>query len=425
MVPDNGTPGEGCPVSPRHPRRRSFLFGAAGAAVGAAAGAGGTAAALASEEAPEPAAGRDEDGANAGSTVGFHGNRQAGVDTTAQAHAGFVGLDLLAPKGRKHPPADDVRRLLRLLSDDASRLCAGRPPLADSEPELAVSPSNLSITFGFGPGLLDAVAPAQKPEWLRPLPAFGIDELTEEYGQTDLLLQICSDDPLALAHAQRMLLKDARSFTRLRWIQTGFRTAYGSAEEGATMRNLFGQLDGTGNPLREAREQALWGGDRIPAWTPGGTSLVLRRIAMDLDEWDRVDRPGRDFALGRHQSTGAPLTGSKEHDVPNLGATDDGGLKVISPQSHVARATAQKPGEKIVRRAYNYDDGAADSHGLPGSGLLFASYQADVDRQFLPIQRRLDESDMLNEWTTPIGSAVYAVPPGCPEGGFIGEELFG
>ncbi len=61
---------------------------------------------------------------------------------------------------------------------------------------------------------------------------------------------------------------------------------------------------------------------------------------------------------------------------------------------------------------------------MPGSGLLFASYQADVDRQFLPIQRRLDESDMLNEWTTPIGSAVYAIPPGCAEGGFIGESLF-
>lgn len=369
-------------------------------------------------------AGRDEAGANASSVVEFHGGRQAGIDTTAQAHVGFVGLDLLSPDGRKHPPADDVRRLLRLLSDDASRLSAGRPPLADGEPELAVSPSNLSITFGFGPGLLDAVAPKDKSEWLRPLPAFGIDELTREYGQTDLLLQICSDDPLALTHAQRMLLKDARSFTRLRWIQGGFRTAYGSAEAGATMRNLFGQLDGTGNPLRQARDQAIWGGDRIPGWAPDGTSLVLRRIAMDLDEWNRVDRPGREFALGRRQSSGAPLTRSKEHDVPNLAATDDGGLKVISPQSHVARATARKPGEKIVRRAYNYDDGAADSHGMPGSGLLFASYQADVDRQFLPIQRRLDESDMLNEWTTPIGSSVYAIPPGCAEGGFIGESLF-
>lgn len=43
--------------------------------------------------------------------------------------------------------------------------------------------------------------------------------------------------------------------------------------------------------------------------------------------------------------------------------------------------------------------------------------------QFVPIQNRLDELDLLNEWTTPIGSAVFALPPGCSEGGFIGETL--
>ena len=58
------------------------------------------------------------------------------------------------------------------------------------------------------------------------------------------------------------------------------------------------------------------------------------------------------------------------------------------------------------------------------SGLIFVSYQADVDKQFTPIQRRLAEMDMLNQWTTPIGSAVFAIPPGCREGGFVGEGMF-
>ena len=44
---------------------------------------------------------------------------------------------------------------------------------------------------------------------------------------------------------------------------------------------------------------------------------------------------------------------------------------------------------------------------------------------FTPIQRRLDDLDLLNEWTTPIGSAVFAVPPGCDHGGYIGETLLG
>ena len=57
-------------------------------------------------------------------------------------------------------------------------------------------------------------------------------------------------------------------------------------------------------------------------------------------------------------------------------------------------------------------------------GLIFAAYQADVDRQFVPVQARLAESDHLNLWTVPVGSAVFAIPPGCTEGGFVGDALF-
>jgi dye decolorizing peroxidase len=32
---------------------------------------------------------------------------------------------------------------------------------------------------------------------------------------------------------------------------------------------------------------------------------------------------------------------------------------------------------------------------------------------------------MLNQWTTPIGSAVFAIPPGCAKGGYVGQQLFG
>ena len=60
---------------------------------------------------------------------------------------------------------------------------------------------------------------------------------------------------------------------------------------------------------------------------------------------------------------------------------------------------------------------------MSDSGLIFVSFQADVDKQFTPIQRRLDELDLLNEWTTPIGSSVFALPRGVTEGGWLGEEL--
>ena len=59
------------------------------------------------------------------------------------------------------------------------------------------------------------------------------------------------------------------------------------------------------------------------------------------------------------------------------------------------------------------------------AGLMFASYQADIERQYKPIQKRLAEGDLLNEWTFPVGSTVWAIPPGASEGGYIGETLFG
>ena len=57
--------------------------------------------------------------------------------------------------------------------------------------------------------------------------------------------------------------------------------------------------------------------------------------------------------------------------------------------------------------------------------MLFVCFQRDVMGQFVPIQVRLAESDLLNVWTVPIGSAVFAVLPGAAEGQFLGQALVG
>lgn len=360
-------------------------------------------------------------------TVPFHGPRQAGVDTPAQTHAVFLALDLAPDTDRER-----IQRMLRLLTDDAARLTQGRATLADTEPELAAAPARLTVTFGFGPELVRRVDPAVAPDWLRPLPAFGIDRLRDEYSHGDLLLQLCGDDPVSLAHARRMLLKDTRAFATLRWVQTGFRSARGSHPGGTTMRNLFGQVDGTANPSPDTEhlERVVWGQGQGPLpltpWLKGGTSLVLRRIAMLLDTWDELDRPAKEHVIGRRLDTGAPLTGRQEQDEPDLQAVNDRGFPVVSDISHLRRSRTDIPEQTMLRRAYNYDDGpSADSVGsVSDSGLLFAAYQCDVDQQYVPIQQRLAESDHLNLWTVPVGSAVFAIPPGCQEGGFVGEGLF-
>ncbi|MFZ2963184.1 MAG: Dyp-type peroxidase, partial [Rhodoglobus sp.] len=352
----------------------------------------------------------------ASATVPFYGEHQAGIDTAPQSNAVFIALDL-----RPEVDAAALARLMRVLSSDAARLSAGEPALADTEPELAAIPRRLTVTFGFGPALV-ARAGGTAPQWLAPLPAFTIDRLEDAFSGGDLLLQIAADDAVTVAHAARMLLKDARSFTTVRWNQRGFRRAADSEAPGTTMRNLFGQVDGTANPKPGSAEfdEIVWSGGS-PAWMSGGTGFVLRRIAMNLEGWDRIDRAAREASLGRRMDTGAPLTGTLESDTPDLEATTRLGFPVIPAYAHVRRA---KGTERIFRRGYNYDEPVAGAGGISDSGLLFASFQADVARQFVPIQRRLDELDLLNTWTTPIGSAVFAIPPGCAEGGYVGETLF-
>jgi len=390
--------------------RRQFLLGGAVAGVGAVAAVGVDLALNRQESAAKPVSAP----MNGELTVPFFGVHQAGVDTAAQAHGIFLGLDL-----REDVDREGLTRLMRILTDDAARLTQGLPALADSEPELALSPARLTITFGFGPGLVARAAGAG-PSWLAPLPAFRVDQLRPEFSDGDLLVQIAGDDPLTVAHATRMLLKDARGFASIRWTQQGFRRAYGTERPGTTMRNLFGQVDGTTNPEpgTEQFDEVVWSAD---GWLAGGTGMVIRRIRMDLDKWDRLDRSGRDASVGRTLANGAQLTGTEEFDEPDFEATTAIGFPVIAPFAHIRRARGEGK-EHIFRRAYNYDERPAGTE-VSESGLIFVSFQADVERQFIPMQRRLDELDLLNEWTVPIGSAVFAIPPGCAEAGFIGETL--
>lgn len=398
------------------PNRRQFLIGGAVAGAGAVAAVGADALLRRA-----PAHTADASAASApthgSATADFHGRHQAGVTVLPQSHATFVALDLLPNADR-----DSLRRLMRVLSDDAARLAAGRPPLADSEPELSEAPARLTATFGFGPGFV-AAAGGAAPTWLRPLPAFAVDRLDDAFSHGDLLIEVAADDPVTVAHAARMLLKDARTHATVRWSQSGFRRARGTEKPGTTMRNLFGQIDGTANPQPGTADfdRLVWIRD---GWLAGGTSFVLRRIRMDLDGWDRLDRPGREQSTGRFLANGAPLTGRREHDEPDFAAKNAIGFPVIPEFSHMRRARSDDPNERIFRRAYNYDAPPARGE-TSDSGLLFGSYQADVDRQFVPLQRRLDELDLLNEWTTPVGSAVFAIPPGCAEGGYVGETLLG
>lgn len=397
--------------------RRGFLAGAsasAGALVGASAGAliGGQQAASAAELAAQTGVLKRSEK--------FYGNHQNGVELELQTFTNFVALDLHAETDRSA-----MKRWMKVLTDDIERLTEGKPILADAQPQLALGPARLTVTVGFGPSLFKKLdLESERPESLKDLPAFKIDALREEFSGGDLLLHVSADDPIVLSHAVRSLISDSIAFASVRWTQHGFSNAQGVVPSGVRQRNLMGQVDGTDNPqfATDDFSNLVWI-DEGPDWIRGGTTLVLRRIAMQLNTWDKLGRTDKEQVIGRRLDNGAPLGQKNETDPIDLNAVDERGLKVIPNFAHVRRASPTNPKERFFRRPFNYDVGTA-ADGTPDVGLLWTAYQRNVDEQFLPVQKRLDEFDLLSKWTSPIGSSVWGIPHGVKKGNVLAEDLF-
>jgi len=394
--------------------RRGFLAGGAAAAasgaVGIAAGAAG--ASLAAEADLETFA--------ASRQAEFYGLHQSGIELDIQAVTNMVAFDIKESVNKA-----DMLRWMRLLTDDIARLTAGEPVLADPAPELAIGAARFTAYVGFGPSLFSKLGlEAQMPEGFAELPAFGVDQLQERYSAGDVLIHIAADDPVVLAHGTRGLVRDSMPFASVRWVQPGFAHSPGMIPAGLTHRNLMGQVDGTANPELGSSDfdSVVWINEG-PEWIKGGTLLVFRRIAMQLDTWDQLGTPSKEEVIGRKLSNGAPLTGERETDVPDLGARHPNGLLVIPEFAHIRRAAPQESGERIFRRPFSYDNGM-NERGSMDVGLLWTAYQRDISKQYLPIQRRLEQLDLLNQWTVPIGSAVFAVPGGVQGSELLAEALF-
>lgn len=409
----------GDPVAVAGLSRRGFLGRSVGlAAVGVGVGAvAGYSVAQASESSGGTAT-SDDLGSQ---VIDFYGPHQAGIETplSLSANATLVAFDLRAGTDRAA-----LVGLMKVWTDDAARLTAGRPALADPDSTLADVPAGLTITVGYGAGLLRAAGLAdQSPDWLGPLPDFPHDSLQARWSGGDLVAQVAAADPVTVSHAVNVLVRDSADIAGVRWAQTGFHRSAATAPPG-TGRNLMGQVDGTVNPAPGTADFAdvVWNtGD--PAWLAGGTGMVVRRIAMDLPVWGSLDQRAKEEAIGRRLADGAPLTGGDEFTAPDYEALDANGFPVIPTNSHIRLARPGQAGERILRRPFNYDEGFAA--GKPDAGLVFVAFAADVQAQFVPIQTRVSESDVMNIWLTPIGSAVFALPPGVAPGEYLGQGLLG
>ncbi|CAM5406886.1 Deferrochelatase OS=Streptomyces griseomycini OX=66895 GN=FHS37_001898 PE=3 SV=1 [Streptomyces griseomycini] len=288
-------------------------------------------------------------------------------------------------------------------------------------------PSSLTLTFGFGHSFFARTGlEKQRPVALDPLPDFSSDRLDKARSNGDLWVQIGADDALVAFHALRAVQKDAGSAARVRWQMNGFNRSPGATAHPMTARNLMGQVDGTRNPKpadSDFDRRIFVPEEGEPAWMANGSYVVVRRIRMLLDDWEKLPLKEQENVIGRRKSDGAPLSGGTETSEMDLEKTDAEGNLVVPFNAH-ARITRpdQNGGAAMLRRPFSYHDGI-DADGVPDAGLLFICWQADPLRGFVPVQRKLDRGDALTPFVRHEASGLFAVPGGAAEGEYVGQRL--
>ena len=219
---------------------------------------------------------------------GLSDGHQAGIDTPPLPFLSMAGFDVVTEKRR------DLVLALRRLTEAVATVTGARP-------------DRVTATVGFGPslfvddrfGILD-----RRPAALIPLPSFAGEAIDGTQSDGDLCVQVCATHPATAHHAIRTVVSTLRPYARLRWRQTGFRPGGGADPPG-----LFGFRDGTANidtSDDDAMSGHVWVNDG-GSWMHGGTYLVVRRIRLLLDTWDRLDVSGQEAVVGRGQDTNERL----------------------------------------------------------------------------------------------------------------------
>lgn len=358
----------------------------------------------------------------ANQAIPFYGKRQSGITTPIQRQVYFAVLDLATED------LETIRGIFKSWTTYIARMMQGElveayksntmlPP-TDTGEAVGMGTERLTITVGVSPTFLDKLKLTSKklPE-LEDLPKFARDQLQEDFTGGDICIQACAEDAQVAFHAVRNLLRKGREHLTLKWSQTGYAAI---TSQGSTPRNLFGFKDGTANVTsQDDFDRVIWCDQEN--WMKNGTYLIVRRVQMHLETWDRTSLKEQENTFGRHRDSGAPLGAVDEFDPVDLELKDDKGNLVIPEDCHVR--LAKEVGEDIYRRAFSYANGIDPRTGQFDAGLLFISFQKDP-QQFIKVQKNLGTKDKLNEYITHVGSGLFAILPGVEEGGYLGQSLF-
>jgi len=419
---ESSRPAGPCPALPG---RRRVLGGAAALGTALAAWQAAPREARAQSAQPDGQVTNAPHNAHTRDRVPFLGEHQAGV-VTPRPSAGMIASFYVLAEDRTA-----LERMFRTLTERIAFLTQGGP-VPELDPRLppadsgivgpVVPPDGLTITVSVGASLFDdryGLAQA-RPARLQRMQAHPNDALDASLCHGDLSIQFCANTPDTNIHALRDIIKTLPDLLVLHWKQEGsvppIPEVPGAPPESA--RNFLGFRDGSANPDGRdaaAMDRIVWvGADDTdePRWAHGGTYQAVRIIRNFVERWDRTPLQEQEAIIGRKKASGAPLDrGSSEHDVPDYAGDPEG--KRTPLDAHIRLANPRTPASDanlILRRPFNYSNGVTKS-GQLDMGLLFICYQADLERGFIAVQRRLD-GEPLEEYIKPVGGGFFFTLPG-------------
>lgn len=364
--------------------------------------------------------------------IPFRGVHQAGILTEAPGWSIVAALGLV---GEGRPL---LAQTLSLLSDEAESMMAGVPSITRDPaypPEdsglLGERPAadDLTVVVSVGASIFDhrfGLADRRPRELVRMTPMAN-DVLDQERCHGDLLLTVQARHPDTAIFALRQLLRRTRAQAVLRWTLDGFnRASRPSARSSGAPRNLLGFIDGTANldPDDAAlMDEVVWAGHGEPSWAHGGSYHVVRAIRMFVERWDRTPLAEQEGLFGRVKSSGAPIGGVHETDLPNYADDPDGRRIALDAHIRVANPrTAASRKNLLLRRGFSYTRGW-DARGTLDQGLAFVCFQRSLRDGFLAVQGRLS-GERLEEYVRAEGGGFYFALPGVGEGeGHLGRSL--
>ncbi|MBN8919425.1 MAG: deferrochelatase/peroxidase EfeB [Rhizobiales bacterium] len=375
--------------------------------------------------------------ASADDRVPVYGPHQAGVVTARPANGMIASFDVVAEA------PDDLERLFRNLTARIVFLAHGGP-VEETDPRLPppdsgivgpiVRPDALTVTLSLGAALFE-----ERP-WLKPLKPkrlvrmtrFQNDALDRHICHGDLTLQICANTQDTTIHALRDIIKTCAGQLVLKWKQEGNVPVIMPGPDGVveSARNFLGFRDGSANP--NAGDEALmnrlvWAGaDRgEPAWAVGGSYQAVRIIRNFVERWDRTPLGEQERIMGRVKMSGAPLDrrADSEFKVPDFANDPEGKITPLDAHIRLANPRTEETRDSLIlRRPFNYSNGVTKS-GQLDQGLLFICYQADIERGFITVQRRLD-GEPLEEYIKPVGGGFFYTLPGIRDtSDYLGSSL--